>query len=242
MTRPLSCVGRFKPVSWHHLSSFTCACAGRTPIMSKQHETAATVVISATGMESVPAVLASIPAEVNFSRAAGIHGSTRQRLKCLIEQLQEVSSEDVAYCGDFTRGRTTHLVVAKPDGVSSSSKLAAARSWKVPVLQLEWLEQSLQAGRLLPEEAFLVCEAVSQTVKAKSSPAPAGVPEQAHRSKAAASESSALSRTCSSRGSAEQMQAPGRRPLSRLRMASDSAVPHQVRSCLPAYPGGANSA
>ncbi|KAG5929526.1 hypothetical protein E4U42_005553 [Claviceps africana] len=53
------------------------------------------------------------------------------------------------YTGDLTR-RCTHLIVGKPEG----KKYAAAKSWNVHTVTLEWLDQSIERGMILEETRF----------------------------------------------------------------------------------------
>ena len=153
-------------------------------------------------------------------------------MKNLVEELQLVCEQSVRYSGELTKGRTSHLVVAEAGGSQSSSKPAAARGWKIPVLQLAWLVDSLQAGRLLPEALYLIPAAgtlPNETARRVSALAKAS--GQTHTASAQDSQLSALSRSCSSAGLAEdvhessqrpsqQQQHQARRPGSRLRKAS----------------------
>ena len=164
-------------------------------------------------------------------------------MKNLVEELQLVCEQTIAYSGDLTKGRTTHLVVAEAGGSQSSSKPAAARGWKIPVLQPAWLVDSLRAGRLLPEDDYLIPAAGSlpkETARPVSSAARA--PGQTHAASAQESQLSALSRSCSSAGladdvhesshqpSQQQQQQQARRPGSRLRKASAPATLCQVKA------------
>ena len=42
------------------------------------------------------------------------------------------------------RGRSTHLICARPDG----PKYDKARKWKIPIVSLDWLFQSMRARKL----------------------------------------------------------------------------------------------
>ncbi|KAG5941293.1 hypothetical protein E4U53_007434 [Claviceps sorghi] len=53
------------------------------------------------------------------------------------------------YTGDLTR-RCTHLIVGKPEG----KKYAAAKSWNIHTVTLDWLDQSIERGMILEETRF----------------------------------------------------------------------------------------
>ncbi|RCI16370.1 hypothetical protein L249_2458 [Ophiocordyceps polyrhachis-furcata BCC 54312] len=69
------------------------------------------------------------------------------------EERDEIARTIVAngaeYAGDLTR-RCTHLVAQKPQG----QKFTAAKSWNVPTVSLDWLNQSVARGMMLEETKF----------------------------------------------------------------------------------------
>ncbi|KAL1878581.1 hypothetical protein VTK73DRAFT_7759 [Phialemonium thermophilum] len=54
-----------------------------------------------------------------------------------------------AYSGDLTR-RVTHLIAARPEG----RKYAAAKSWGVQTVSIEWLRDSIERGMILDEKYY----------------------------------------------------------------------------------------
>ncbi|KAG6004303.1 hypothetical protein E4U43_000763 [Claviceps pusilla] len=69
------------------------------------------------------------------------------------EQRDDIASRIQAnggrYTGDLTR-RCTHLIVGKPEG----KKYAAAKSWNIHTVTLNWLDQSIERGMILEETKF----------------------------------------------------------------------------------------
>ncbi|RDA82686.1 hypothetical protein CP532_6339 [Ophiocordyceps camponoti-leonardi (nom. inval.)] len=65
------------------------------------------------------------------------------------EIARTIVTNGAEYAGDLTR-RCTHLIVQNPQG----QKFAAAKSWNVPTVTLDWLKQSVARGMMLEETKF----------------------------------------------------------------------------------------
>ncbi|KAG6211109.1 hypothetical protein E4U35_003501 [Claviceps purpurea] len=88
-----------------------------------------------------------------------LQGQSTERQSLLIcltgfgEQREDIASRIKAnggrYTGDLTR-RCTHLIVDKPEG----KKYAAAKSWEVYTVTLDWLDQTIERGMILEETRF----------------------------------------------------------------------------------------
>lgn len=86
----------------------------------------------------------------------GFAGIDRTNLRCLCAQ------SNIFYLGDLSRARTTHLVVntnpRSGTGVPPvpSEKRRRAAEWSIPIVSLDWLLDSIQAGAPLREDRYLV--------------------------------------------------------------------------------------
>ncbi|KAK1763769.1 S-M checkpoint control protein rad4 [Phialemonium atrogriseum] len=89
---------------------------------------------------------------------AGKEGERGRLLCCLtgfddVDQRQQIIDTIVAnggaYTGDMTR-KVTHLIVHKPEG----RKYAAAKSWEVLPVSIEWLQDSVRRGMILDEKLY----------------------------------------------------------------------------------------
>lgn len=85
--------------------------------------------------------------------------ATRPRLLCCLtgfedgemrqRMIETITANGAAYTGDLTR-KVTHLIVCKPEG----KKYAAAKSWGVQTVAVEWLHDSVARGMILEEKCY----------------------------------------------------------------------------------------
>lgn len=77
--------------------------------------------------------------------ASGFNESSKNKLK------EQIESGGGVYSGDLVLGKTTHLIVKEARG----AKYDAAKLWKIPIVKIEWVQESLEAGYCLPEKTYL---------------------------------------------------------------------------------------
>ncbi|KAB5559544.1 BRCT domain-containing protein [Coniochaeta sp. 2T2.1] len=65
------------------------------------------------------------------------------------EMIELITANGADYTGDLTR-KVTHLIVNKPEG----KKYAAAKSWSVQTVAVEWLYDSVKRGMILDEKCY----------------------------------------------------------------------------------------
>ncbi|KAH8902881.1 hypothetical protein BR93DRAFT_981867 [Coniochaeta sp. PMI_546] len=85
--------------------------------------------------------------------------ATRSRLLCCLtgfedgemrqRMIETITANGADYTGDLTR-KVTHLIVNKPEG----KKYAAAKSWNVQTVAVEWLYDSVERGMILDEKCY----------------------------------------------------------------------------------------
>lgn len=63
--------------------------------------------------------------------------------------IETIMANGADYTGDLTR-KVTHLIVNKPEG----KKYAAAKSWNVLTVAIEWLHDSVERGMILDEKCY----------------------------------------------------------------------------------------
>lgn len=78
--------------------------------------------------------------------ASGFNEALKAKLK------EQIESNGGTYSGDLIMGTTTHLIVKDPKG----AKFDAAKLWKVPIVRVEWVQESISNGYCLPEKNFLI--------------------------------------------------------------------------------------
>lgn len=88
----------------------------------------------------------------------GYFGTCRRDIRQLVCQL------GAQYSGDLTYGVTTHLV-CKDSCLPDSEKVTVASAWGIPIVQHEWLLDSLQQGTFLSVDRY--CLARNTSVPAK---------------------------------------------------------------------------
>lgn len=78
--------------------------------------------------------------------ASGFNETSKNKLK------EQIESGGGVYSGDLVLGTTTHLIVKDPRG----AKFDAAKLWKIPIVKIEWVQESLEAGYCLTEKNYLI--------------------------------------------------------------------------------------
>ena len=79
----------------------------------------------------------------------GYFGTSRRDIRQLVGEL------GARYSGDLTYGVTTHLV-CKDSCLPDSEKVSVASAWGIPVVQHDWLLDSLQQGNFLSVDRYCV--------------------------------------------------------------------------------------
>ena len=103
----------------------------------------------------------------------GYCGAFRQGVRQLTWQL------GAQYSGDLTYGVTTHLV-CKDSFPPDTEKVSVARAWGIPIVQHEWLLDSVQQGGFLPVDPYCLAPKSSAAARLL----PASVTLRANRHKA----------------------------------------------------------
>ena len=103
--------------------------------------------LRADGAATPPAAAAAAAAAV--VTGTGFYGGER----AAVRELARLAG--VQYSGDMVQGHTTHLVLA-PGAATASRKLQKAAEWGIPALRLQWLLDSVAAGKVQPAGPYLI--------------------------------------------------------------------------------------
>ena len=104
----------------------------------------------------------------------GYFGTSRRDIRQLVCRL------GAQYSGDLTYGVTTHLV-CKDSCLPDSEKVSVASAWGIPIVQHDWLMDSLQQGTILSVDRYCL----SRSASAPADLLPASVTPRPGRQKAA---------------------------------------------------------